>query len=89
MFGAIEKNFNNHGSFRKTIHTISKHLMLEDGDDSRWKDPDATFCISDIPVTSSSDGPACKHEIEWENSDVGKEMRVSGCLIPDKIDNNS
>ena len=59
--------FNKHGSFRRTLHIISKGSMLEEGDVSHWKDPDTTASASTSTATSASDGPPCKHKIEWEN----------------------
>ena len=57
--------FRKHGSFRESLHTISKHAMLEEGDGGDWKDadPDTTSCSRDTATNGSSDGPPCKHEM--------------------------
>ena len=53
--------FSKHGSFRKIMHTVSKHLMLEDRDGGHWKDPVATSSTSASAsaTTSMSDGTPC------------------------------
>ena len=56
--------FTNHGSFRKTLCTISKCFVLENGDGRCWKDPYANISASVAATTSVSEGPPCHHGIE-------------------------
>ena len=68
----LKVDFGGRGSFRETLHALSKHLMLEDGDGGHWKHlyPDATSCAA--ATVTGSDGPLCKHKIEWTNLERGK-----------------
>ena len=51
--------FSRHGSFCKTLHAISKNVMLEDVDCVHWEDldPDATISDCVTTLTSSSEVP--------------------------------
>ena len=70
------------------MHALSKHLNIEDGDGSNWKDPDPDATSHDVVTSTSSDGPHYEHEIEWENLTCGKVMRTSGCNFPDEFDHH-
>ena len=70
------------------MNALSKHLKLEDGDSSYWKnpDPDATSCAS---VANKTDYcPHYEYEIEWVNTDGGKVMKTSGHHFPDELEHH-
>ena len=53
-------------SFRKKIHTFSKHLMLEEGDGGHFMCPVTTSRTSSTAATSISDSPLYKHKLNGQ-----------------------
>ena len=72
--------FSRCGSFRKTMHAISKQLILEDRDGGYWEDPypDTTTSACFATATSSYEGPPYHNNIEWANTAGDNAMRASG-----------
>ena len=85
----LSSAFTKHGSFQTNLHTISKNLMLEDGDGSFWEDPCDTISSSATTTASVSEGPPCHHKIECASTAGDKAIRASGCRLPDELDKAS